>query len=86
MQKSPPNLRVAAAQMKFASSIDGNLAKIEAFAKRAARRQADVILFPEAATTGYAYDFSNLKRAEIRAALNHISGLPRLHSLSQFLS
>ena len=44
--------RVAAAQMKFAPSIGGNLALIERAAHEAANLRADVLLFPECATTG----------------------------------
>lgn len=40
-------LRVTAVQMKFASSIAGNLATIERMVKEAARRRADAVLFPE---------------------------------------
>ncbi len=73
MKSPPPSLRVAAAQLTFADSIESNLAKIESFAKRATRRKADVVLFPEAATTGYACNFANLKRPVLRAALEQIA-------------
>jgi len=62
-------IRVAAVQMKFALTIDENLAKIEHLLGEAARRRADAVLLPECATTGYAYDFSRLKPAEIASAL-----------------
>jgi len=62
-------LRVAAVQMKFAPTIDENLARIEHLLGKAARRRADAVLLPECATTGYAYDFSRLSSAEIAAAL-----------------
>jgi predicted amidohydrolase len=68
-------LRVAAVQMKFAPSIAGNLAKIEAAASAAARRGADVVLFPECATTGYACDFAALRPADIAAALGRLGDL-----------
>ena len=58
-------LRVAAVQMKFAPTIEGNLAKIEQLLGEAAHRRADAVLLPECATTGYAYDYSRLKPAEI---------------------
>ncbi len=74
-------LRVAAVQMTFASSIEANLAKIESFARRAARRKADVVLFPEAATTGYACDFAGLKPAAIREALQQASAVARANSI-----
>jgi predicted amidohydrolase len=62
-------LRVAAVQMKFAPTIAQNLAKIEHLLGEAARRRADAVLLPECATTGYAYDYSRLKPAEIASAL-----------------
>jgi predicted amidohydrolase len=49
-------LRVATVQMKFAPTIAGNLATIERLVKEAARRRADAVLFPECATTGYAWN------------------------------
>jgi predicted amidohydrolase len=66
---TPVRLRVAAVQMKFAPTIEGNLAAIERFLATAAGRRADAVLFPECAVTGYGYDFSSLKPAEIRDAL-----------------
>ncbi|MGA2436785.1 MAG: carbon-nitrogen hydrolase family protein [Thermoguttaceae bacterium] len=66
-------LRVAAVQMTFAPTIDENLAKIEQLLGAAARRRADAVLLPEFATTGYAYDFSRLKPAEIAGALAALS-------------
>lgn len=68
-------LRVAAVQMKFAPSIDGNLAKIDQLLSAAARRRADAVLLPECATTGYGYDFSRLQPAEVRAALAAVAGM-----------
>jgi predicted amidohydrolase len=65
-------LRVAAVQMKFADSIDGNLRKIEQAATLAAQSGADAVLFPECATTGYAYDFSGLRLADMRDCLQAI--------------
>ena len=62
-------LRVAAVQMTFAPTIEGNLAKIEQLLGEAAHRRADAVLLPECATTGYAYDYSRLKPAEIASAL-----------------
>ncbi len=73
----PQSLRVAAVQLKFTSSIDANLAQIEAFANRAARRKAEVVLFPEAATTGYGCDFGNLKRADLRKALDQVAAIAK---------
>lgn len=63
-------LRVATVQMKFAPTIAENLAKIELLLGEAAHHRADAVLLPECATTGYAYDFSRLKPAEIASAGN----------------
>ncbi len=65
-------LRVAAVQMRFAPTIDENLAKIEHLVGEAVRRGADAVLLPEFATTGYPYDFSRLKPAEIHHALTAV--------------
>ncbi len=75
--RKPTSLRVAAAQMKFVDSIDGNLDKIEKTARRAARRKADVVLFPEASTTGYGFDFTKLKRGDLRSALARLREIAR---------
>ncbi len=66
-------LRVATVQMKFAPTIAENLAKIELLLGEAAHHRADAVLLPECATTGYAYDFSRLKPAEIASALAIVS-------------
>jgi predicted amidohydrolase len=76
------SLRVAAVQMKFAPTIAGNLAKIEAALRSAARRGADAVLFPECATTGYTCDFASLKPAEVREALAHVSMLAARHRVN----
>jgi predicted amidohydrolase len=73
VDRGPTRLRVAAVQMIFADSLSGNLAKIERAATRAADAGADVVLFPECATTGYAYDFGTLKPAELRGALRAVA-------------
>ncbi len=62
-------LRVAAVQMRFAPTIDENLAAIERLLAEAKRRRADVVLFPECATTGYGYDFGRLRPEEVGRAL-----------------
>jgi len=71
----PKSLRIAAIQMIFADSIDGNLAKIERAATQAAEEGADAVLFPECATTGYACDFGALKPAALRPALRSVATL-----------
>ncbi len=68
-------LRVAAVQMKFADSIDGNLAKIEQAATLSAEAGADAVLFPECATTGYGYDFGSLRPTDVRHCLTAIGDI-----------
>ena len=51
-------LRIAAVQMKFAPTIESNLAAIERLLAVVAPRGADAVLLPECATTGYSGDFS----------------------------
>lgn len=75
-------LRVAAAQMKFAPKIEKNLAAMERLLAEAARRRAEVILFPECATTGYACDFSALRPDEIRDALTGVGQLAARFGIS----
>ena len=72
---SQPTLRVAAVQMKFAPTIAGNLAKIEAALLTATRRGADAVLFPECATTGYACAFATLRPAKVQDALAQVGAL-----------
>ena len=74
--------RVAVVQMKFAASLAGNLAKIERAIRSAVRRRADVVLFPECATTGYACDFAALKPREVRAALDAVGALAAKHQVN----
>lgn len=69
---APRPLRVAAVQMKFADSLDGNLGKIEQAAAQAAQAGADAVLFPECATTGYAFDFCRLRPSDVRRCLDAI--------------
>ena len=76
----PIRLRVAAVQMTFADSLSGNLEKIERAAIGAARAGADAVLFPECATTGYAFDFGSLESAALRQALHAVAAVAaRLH-------
>ena len=67
-------LRVAAVQMTFAPTIDGNLESIERLLSKAARLRADAVLFPECAVTGYGYDFTSLKPAPVREAMYAVAG------------
>lgn len=71
--------------MRFAPTIAGNLARIDAALRRAARRGADVVLFPECATTGYACDFGALDRRELRAALDQVGAWAAQHRLNVLL-
>jgi predicted amidohydrolase len=68
-------MRVAAVQMKFAATIDGNLEAIERFVVEAKRRRADAVLFPECALTGYGYDFSSLRPDAVRHGLGAVGGM-----------
>src|SRR5262245_48830658 len=77
-----PLLRVAAVQMKFAPTIPGNLAQIKRGIVDAVRQRADVILFPECATTGYTYDFSTVRRSELLDALEEVSALAASHHVN----
>lgn len=73
VRPEPGRLRVAAVQMKFADSLAGNLAKVEAALQVAVRRRADAVLFPECATTGYSGEFDWLKPGQIREGLATVS-------------
>ena len=81
VDKGPTCLRVAAVQMIFADSLTGNLEKIELAATRAVEAGADVVLFPECATTGYAFDFATLKPAELRRALRAVATIAAKNSV-----
>src|ERR1041384_2292206 len=81
-RKVPPWLRVAAVQMKPAASIRANLEQIANAVRAVARRRADAVLFPECATTGYAYDFPSLKPGEIREVLHCVSRLAAHHRIN----
>jgi len=75
-------LRVAAVQMKFCPTIDKNMVVIERSIRTAARRKADVVLFPECAITGYAYNFSSLKKQELNQALMELGSLATKYRLN----
>ncbi|MFM8471025.1 MAG: carbon-nitrogen hydrolase family protein [Limisphaerales bacterium] len=78
-------MRVAAVQMRFAATVAGNLVKLETALAQAARRKADVVLFPECATTGYNRDFSGLAWAEVRGALERVGELAARFQLNVLL-
>ena len=79
---TPVRLRVAAAQLIFADSIAGNLKKIQRATLRAAAAGADVVLFPECATTGYAYDFASLEPGPLRESLRTVSAMAAQHQIN----
>ena len=74
-QPAAGRLRVAAAQMIFTRTIGGNLEKIARATQTAAGAGADVILFPECATTGYAVDFDTIPGLVLRDALREVAGI-----------
>ena len=67
--------RIAAVQMKFAASIEENLAKIGAAIELAVRDRADAVLFPECATTGYNCDFSKFSQSEVQGEIERVGTL-----------
>jgi predicted amidohydrolase len=71
----PKHLRVSAVQLTFTDSIWGNLENIERAAIKADANGADVVLFPECATTGYAYDFGTLESAALRQTLHTVAAI-----------
>ena len=75
-------LRVATVQMKFASAIGENLAKIERATRQAARRGADAVLFPECATTGYAIDFDSLRSPAVTEMLQAVAGFAKCYRIN----
>lgn len=77
----PRKLRVAAAQMIFESTLEGNLARIETACLDAARTGAHALLLPECATTGYACDFGRLKPAEVHTAVTTLGTLAERHRI-----
>lgn len=80
--QSSSKLRVASVQMKFVASIEGNIEKISLAASQAKRRRADVVLFPECATTGYNTNFSTLQPAPLLEALQAIGELAAKHQVN----
>ncbi|KAF0177971.1 MAG: nitrilase/cyanide hydratase and apolipoprotein N-acyltransferase [Limisphaerales bacterium] len=78
-------MRAAAVQLKFAATVEGNLAKVEAALAQAARRKVDTVLFPECATTGYNRDFAKLSWPEVQAALKRIGALAAKHGVNVLL-
>ena len=75
MKPMPQTLRVAVVQVAFAGSVAGNLALVEQAASDAASQSADVVLFPECVTTGYAGDLGSLDRAEVTGAIRSVGAM-----------
>ena len=65
--------------MVFAPTIEGNLARMEDAASRAAAAGADAILFPECATTGYSVDFATLGKGAVEGALDAVAAMAARH-------
>ncbi|MFN0130594.1 MAG: carbon-nitrogen hydrolase family protein [Verrucomicrobiales bacterium] len=74
-------MKIAAAQMVFADSIEGNLGKIERASAQAAAERADALLLPECATTGYACDFGAVKPKPLREALHAVAAMAAKHGI-----
>ena len=71
------SLRISAVQMIFSDSIRSNMGFIQSAVKEAKSRKADAVLFPECATTGYAYDFSSLTAQETEEILRTCSDMAK---------
>jgi predicted amidohydrolase len=71
------NLRIAAAQLKFANSIADSLEQIRLRIDQAGRRRCDVLLFPECALTGYNIDFRRIQQDELTDALRQVAAAAR---------
>ena len=84
---APPartSLRIAVAQLRFQPTLDENQRQIAAAIRRAARRGADVVLFPECATTGYHCEFQAIDRTRLQKMLRElgtVAGEARIHVL-----
>lgn len=80
-EERPRKLRVAAAQMVFESTLEGNLECIEKSCSEAAGRGADALLLPECATTGYARNFGQLTLAEVHTAVTTLGTMAERHRI-----
>ncbi|OHE82838.1 MAG: hypothetical protein A2107_06935 [Verrucomicrobia bacterium GWF2_62_7] len=72
-------MKVAAVQMKFQSTIPENVAFIERHIHEFARAGGDAILFPECAVTGYNLDFRKLDPVAIETGLQAVASAAREH-------
>ena len=78
----PVRLRLAAIQMKFARTIDGNADSIEGAVFQAIQRKVDAVLFPECAATGYSYDFRRYAPDDSAALLGFYSTMARVYRIN----
>lgn len=74
-------IRVAAVQMAFAPSLEENLEKMKRAMDEVALAGADVVLFPECATTGYAGSFADLDSRDLESALATLAALAARHRI-----
>ena len=81
-KSSVSRLRVGAVQMRFGKTMEENLEKILENISKAGRRKMDVVLFPEAATTGYATDFRQVSPDSIGRTLKRVGDAARKHRLN----
>lgn len=75
-------MKVAAVQMKFAPTLDGNLKQIQTAVRSLKRRKVDTALFPECCTTGYSFDFKKLLPVNINPVIEQIQGLARENQIN----
>jgi predicted amidohydrolase len=68
--------------MRFAPNLAGNLARIEKALQKAAKQGADVVLFPECATTGYRCNFHSLPRNDLQVALAEVGAFAAQHRIN----
>lgn len=73
----PKSLVIAAAQLKFHRTLEGNVAWICDTIQLTACAGADAVLFPECAVTGYHCDFTQISRPRIEDALSAIAASAR---------
>ena len=73
----PAKLQVAAVQMKFRPTIQGNVERVIALIHSAAGDGAGAVLFPECAVTGYRREFKGLEPEPVNRALAKIARAAR---------
>lgn len=75
-------MKVAAVQMKFAPTLDGNFDKIRDAVRKLKRRQVDTALFPECCTTGYNFDFTKLSPTVLDPLVESVRDLARENQIN----